>query len=98
MRLFAKLSSTAKALELFMISIVTKAAGEARQRSSKRVLPMHLKQAVLADERFDFLNDIVSKVADAPTAAKHEGSDDDGPGPKKKKGALRRKRKGSDES
>jgi len=81
-----------------MISIVTKAAGEARQRSSKRVLPMHLKQAVLADERFDFLNDIVSKVADAPTAAKHEGSDDDGPGPKKKKGALRRKRKGSDES
>jgi Dr1-associated corepressor len=90
--------SAAKALELFMISIVTKAAGEARQRSSKRVLPTHLKQAVLADERFDFLNDIVGKVADAPSAVKHEASDDDGPGAKKKKGTSRKKRKGSDES
>ena len=96
--LLTRSSSAAKALELFMISIVTKAAGEARRRSSKRVLPTHLKQAVLADERFDFLNDIVGKVADAPTAIKHDASDDDGPGAKKKRGGSRKKRKGSDES
>jgi len=81
-----------------MISIVTKAASEARQRSSKRVLPTHLKQAVLADERFDFLNDIVGKIADAPTAVKHEASDDDNQNTRKKKGTSRKKRKGSDES
>ncbi|KAF2400611.1 histone-fold-containing protein, partial [Trichodelitschia bisporula] len=55
-----------KALELFMISLVGKAAEEAKARSSKRVLSSHLKQAVQKDEQFDFLSEIVSKVADAP--------------------------------
>lgn len=79
-----------------MISLVTKAAAEARKRSSKRVLPLHLKQAVLQNDQFDFLNDIVGKVADAPAAAKHEDSDDDGHA-KKKKPATRKKRKGSED-
>lgn len=58
----------AKALELFMISLVTKAANEAKSRSSKRVTAVHLKQAVLKEEHFDFLNEIVNKVSDAPAA------------------------------
>ena len=33
----------------------------------------HLKQAVLVDEQMDFLEQIVSKVPDAPTASKAEG-------------------------
>ncbi|ORY15131.1 histone-fold-containing protein [Clohesyomyces aquaticus] len=80
-----------KALELFMISLVTKAAAEAKARSSKRVGAMHLKQAVTNDEQFDFLSEIVSKVADAPAAAeKHEGEATEVEG-KKKKGTGRRK-------
>jgi len=78
-----------------MISIVTKAAEQARQRSSKRVLASHLKQAVTNEEQFDFLTEIVSKVADAPAPqTKHDGdSDDPMEGVKKKRPAARRKRK-----
>lgn len=53
---------TAKALELFMISLVTKAADQARARSAKKVTAAHLKQAVESDEQFDFLQDIMAKV------------------------------------
>ncbi|KAL5114908.1 hypothetical protein ACEQ8H_007226 [Pleosporales sp. CAS-2024a] len=83
-----------KALELFMISLVTKAAAEAKSRNSKRVNTLHLKQAIVSNEQFDFLNDIVSKVADAP-----EKSDDaaDEAGGKKKKAAGRRKKKTDDD-
>lgn len=79
-----------------MISLVTKAAAEAKSRSSKRVSALHLKQAVTKDEQFDFLVNIVSKVAEAPVASdKH---DDEHPGEeKKRKAGGRRKRKGSDE-
>ncbi|KAF2634744.1 histone-fold-containing protein [Massarina eburnea CBS 473.64] len=85
-----------KALELFMISLVTKAAAEAKARSSKRVGAVHLKQAVTKDEQFDFLNDIVSKVADAP-ADKNDGDAMDVDG-KKKKPAGRRKKKADSNS
>ncbi|QDS74707.1 hypothetical protein FKW77_000606 [Venturia effusa] len=91
--------AVSKALELFMISLVTKAASEARARGSKRVGAAHLKQAVQKEEQFDFLTEIVSKVPDAPAPrAKDEDSDEpmDGVG-KKKRGAPRRKRKGSEE-
>ncbi|KAL2008423.1 hypothetical protein VTN00DRAFT_6617 [Thermoascus crustaceus] len=66
--------AVSKALELFMISLVTKAAQEAKDRNSKRVTAAHLKQAVAKDEVLDFLADIIAKVPDAP-ARKH---DDDG--------------------
>jgi hypothetical protein len=69
-----------------MISLVTKAAAEAKSRNSKRVNTVHLKQAITNNEQFDFLNDIVSKVADAP----ERGEDDDG---KKKKPVSRKKKK-----
>jgi hypothetical protein len=99
---------TAKALELFMISLVTKAAAQAKARGSKRVLAAHLKQAVLDDDQFDYLQDIVGKVAEVPSknADKLEDSDEpmDGAGAsagagKKKRaaGGGRRKRKDSDE-
>jgi hypothetical protein len=98
-------SETAKALELFMISLVTKAAAQAKQRGSKRVLATHLKQAVLDDDQFDYLQEIVSKVAEAPSknADKQEDSDepmDSGAPAKRKRGAGggRKKRKDSDES
>lgn len=60
--------AVSKALELFMISLVTKSASLARAGNSKRVTAVHLKKAIEADEQFDFLNEIVAKVAEGPDA------------------------------
>ena len=74
-----------------MITLVTKAATEASNRQSKRVTAAHLKQAVLADENLDFLQEIVSKVPD-PTEkkarAKSEDSVEPEEGAKKKRAVL----------
>lgn len=78
-----------------MISLVTKAAAEAKSRNSKRVNTLHLKQAITNNEQFDFLNDIVSKVADAPE--KSEDAMDTEGGGKKKKVASRKKKKADDD-
>ncbi|KAJ4304028.1 hypothetical protein N0V88_001633 [Collariella sp. IMI 366227] len=51
-----------KALELFMVALVTRSAEAARARSSKRVSAQMLKQVVEGDEQWDFLRDIVGKV------------------------------------
>ncbi|KAL2138166.1 hypothetical protein VTI28DRAFT_7365 [Corynascus sepedonium] len=51
-----------KALELFMVALVTKSAEVARQRNSKRVSAQMLKQVVESDDQWDFLRDIVGKV------------------------------------
>ncbi|GAB1208281.1 hypothetical protein APSETT445_007024 [Aspergillus pseudonomiae] len=84
--------AVSKALELFMISLVTKAAKEAKDRNSKRVTASHLKQAVSKDEVLDFLADIIAKVPDQPAGRKH---DDDGSDqneqPKRKRGGRRPK-------
>jgi hypothetical protein len=56
-----------------MISLVQKSADEAKVRNSKRVQGPHLKAAIMSDERFDFLHDIVSKVSDAPPPAQRGG-------------------------
>lgn len=87
-----------------MITLVTKAAGEARDRSSKRVTAAHLKQAVTKDQTFDFLQEIIEKVPD-PTEkrggggrAGSEDADDGGGGPAKRKRVPRgRKKAESDE-
>ncbi|KAL5335466.1 histone-fold-containing protein [Aspergillus crustosus] len=84
--------AVSKALELFMISLVTKAAKEAKDRNSKRVTASHLKQAVTKDEVLDFLADIIAKVPDQPAGRKHEddGSDQNDQ-PKRKRGGRRPK-------
>ncbi|KAI4182044.1 MAG: hypothetical protein L6R41_006241 [Letrouitia leprolyta] len=97
------LAPTAKALELFMISVVTKAANEAKLKSSKRVTAAHLKQAVEKDEQLDFLAEIISKVPDAPAPKKDEDSEEAVEGKRKKSGAgggggTRRKKKADDDS
>lgn len=81
-----------------MITLVTKAAAEAKDRSSKRVTAAHLKQAVIKDQTFDFLQEIIDKVPD-PTEKKAGGRavsedvDDGGGGPAKRKRAPRGKKK-----
>jgi hypothetical protein len=71
-----------------MISLVTKAAAEAKSRNSKRVSSIHLKQAITKTDRFDFLSEIVAKVADAPEK-NDDPMDVDG---KKKKTTSRKKK------
>ncbi|KAK4502476.1 hypothetical protein PRZ48_005901 [Zasmidium cellare] len=91
-----------RALELFMIKLISSSAHQARGTGSggsskgpKRVLQQHLKKAVQADEKFDFLNEIVDKVPDAPTKSKKEnGSDSEDAKPKKK--GKKRKDSGDD--
>ncbi len=89
-------TAVSKALELFMINIITKAAHEASARQSKRVTAAHLKQAVLADEGLDFLVEIVEKVPD-PTEKKarpksEESAEPEEGGKKKRGGGGRRKK------
>ncbi len=83
-----------------MISVVTKAANEAKSKSSKRVTAAHLKAAVQKDEQLDFLAEIISKVPDAPApkAAKEEVDSEEGGVDvgKKKKGGRRKKREGEE--
>lgn len=83
-----------------MISVVTKAANVARAKGAKRVTATHLKQAVEDDEQLDFLKDIVSKVADAPTTKKEKEKGEDseeGSGMKRKKSGTTRKKKEDDD-
>lgn len=91
-----------------MIRLITASADVARSRNSKRVQTAHMKQAVMADDQFDNLREIVGKVPDAPAkkngaaANKDSDSDDDPDAPKKRKkstagGARGKKRRGSDD-
>ncbi|KAL8717209.1 MAG: hypothetical protein Q9225_005529 [Loekoesia sp. 1 TL-2023] len=95
-------TAVSKALELFMISVVTKAANEAKAKSSKRVTAAHLKQAVEKDEQLDFLAEIISKVPDAPASKKDDDSEEAVEGKRKKAGGgggggARRKKKTDDD-
>ena len=58
-----------------MITLVTKAAAEAKERSSKRINAAHLKQAVSKEEKLDFLQEIIERVPD-PTEKKSRGRSD----------------------
>ncbi|CAL8580891.1 hypothetical protein XPA_006607 [Xanthoria parietina] len=98
-------TAVSKALELFMISVVTKAAEEAKSRSSKRVTAAHLKQAIEKDKQFDFLQEHVANVPDAP-APKKQDSEEPVEGKRKRAAAggggamgrgTRRKKKTDDE-
>lgn len=88
-----------KALELFMIQLVTKSAEVAREKNSKRVTPAMLKAVVEADDQWDFLRDIVSKVEqDKEGASSSKGkstakaeSDSEDSEPKKRRSGRKKK-------
>ena len=52
-----------------MIALCDKATEQARQRHSKRITAGHLKQAIIHEDQFDFLADIIEKVPDIPLPA-----------------------------
>ncbi|KAM4055256.1 histone-like transcription factor (CBF/NF-Y) and archaeal histone domain-containing protein [Hirsutella rhossiliensis] len=87
-----------KALELFMVQLVSKSAEVAKDKGSKRVTAPMLKQVVETDDQWDFLRDIVSRVENekegSRAKAKAESeSEEEEPEPKKRgRGAGRRKK------
>jgi len=94
--------AVSKALELFMIALVSGAAEKAKEKGGKRVTAQHLKMVVEGDEQFDFLTDIVGRVAEVQEGAggegrkrkgaKEEGSESEEEEKKPKKGKGRRKK------
>ncbi|KIY02197.1 uncharacterized protein Z520_02335 [Fonsecaea multimorphosa CBS 102226] len=98
-------TAVSKALELFMITLVSKGAAEARANNSKRVTAQHLKAALMKDGQFDFLNDICQAIPDegskkgrAKSEAKSEDSEEDIKPKGKGKGGKKRKVETDDES
>lgn len=89
-----------KALELFMIQLVSKSADVAKEKGSKRVTASMLKQVVETDEQWDFLRDIVGRVEnekEGKARAKPESSSDEEeeeviPEPKKRTRGGRKKK------
>ncbi|KAN0065613.1 hypothetical protein ACQY0O_000739 [Thecaphora frezii] len=62
-----------KALELFMASIVEETVKETRSRGAKKMSVYHVKRTVHSNDTFDFLKDIVAKVADPVETADGSG-------------------------
>ncbi len=80
-----------KALELFMIQLVSKSAEVAKDKGSKRVTASMLKHVVESDEQWDFLREIVSRVENDKEGPKKEPkpkveSDTEDEQPKKRRG------------
>ena len=75
-----------------MIGLCAKATEQAQARNSKRITARDLKQVVMADEQFDFLEEIMAKVPDIPvssdnnqgTVSDEEANISGGPGSAKK--------------
>ncbi|UKZ55444.1 hypothetical protein TrVGV298_009268 [Trichoderma virens] len=86
-----------KALELFMIQLVTKSADVAKDKGSKRVTASMLKQVVEADEQWDFLREIVGRVENEKEGSKSKAkadseTDEEMEEPKKRGRGGRRKK------
>ena len=62
-----------KALELFMVQLVTKSAEVAKEKNSKRISAQMLKQAVESANEWDFLQEIVAKVSDKEEPSRSGG-------------------------
>ncbi|KAK7751583.1 hypothetical protein SLS62_006408 [Diatrype stigma] len=90
-----------KALELFMVQLVSKSAEVAREKNSKRISAQMLKQAVESANEWDFLQEIVAKVSEkeetsrsaAGKARQESESDEEVDVEVKKRGRGGRKRK-----
>ena len=96
-----------RALELFMIKLITASADQARGvapqttggggKGPKRILVQHMKRAIQADKDLDFLEEVIAKVPDAPTGrASKKEKDSDSEDTKPKKKGKKRKDSGDD--
>lgn len=89
-----------KALEMFMVALVSKSHDVAKDKGAKRVTAQHLKQVIESDEQWDFLREIVGRISETEEKAGRAGgrpkaessSDDEAPEPKKKGRGGRKKK------
>lgn len=86
-----------KALELFMIQLVTKSAEVAKDKGSKRVTAPMLKHVVETDDQWDFLREIVGRVENEKEGSKSKAkaeseSEEEDSEPKKKVRGGRKKK------
>jgi hypothetical protein len=58
-----------------MVALVSKSSHEAKSTSSKRITAKHLKQAIAKEEEYDFLQEIINRVPDAPHASSDKAED-----------------------
>jgi hypothetical protein len=92
-----------KALELFMIALVTASAQKARDGGGKRVGAQHLKSVIEGEEKWDFLGEIVARVQEGEEKGrgrkkgKEESSSEGEEEEKPKKGKGKGRRKKSDD-
>lgn len=56
--------AVAKALEMFMVALVSESGDLARAGNQRRVTAQHMKQVVMEKDQWDFLRDVVAKVSD----------------------------------
>ncbi|XP_044040874.1 dr1-associated corepressor isoform X7 [Siniperca chuatsi] len=56
--------TSARALELFLESLLTKACQVTQSRNAKTMTTSHLKQCIELEQQFDFLKDLVATVPD----------------------------------
>ncbi|KAL2064687.1 hypothetical protein VTL71DRAFT_3825 [Oculimacula yallundae] len=89
--------AVSKALELFMIALVGGAADKAREKGGKKVTATHLKAVVLGSEQFDFLAEIVGRVAEVQEGAGGEGRKRGGAGEGRGKGKEEKDSESSEE-
>ncbi|AWP00823.1 putative dr1-associated corepressor-like [Scophthalmus maximus] len=60
----AAVPTSARALELFLESLLTKACEVTQSRNAKTMTTSHLKQCIELEQQFDFLKDLVATVPD----------------------------------
>lgn len=90
-----------RALELFMIKLISASAAQAAAgggggKGPKKIQAQHMKRAVAADETFDFLQDIIAKVPDAPVKGKKENASDSEEGTSSSKAPKKQRKKRKD--
>lgn len=63
---------TARTLEIFVESLLTKASQVTRARNARTLTPAHLKASINAESQFSFLRDMVAAVPDFQNALEDE--------------------------
>ncbi|TPX31872.1 hypothetical protein SmJEL517_g04889 [Synchytrium microbalum] len=87
-----------KAVEMFLETVVEEMCKVTQSKNAKRVTPAHLKQTIMAQERFDFLREKVQNLADTPGTELPAQEDGDPKKKKKKASAKKPKQEGGEPS
>uniref|UniRef100_A0A8C4NDY3 DR1 associated protein 1 n=1 Tax=Eptatretus burgeri TaxID=7764 RepID=A0A8C4NDY3_EPTBU len=71
------LPTSARALELFLESLLTKTCQVTQSRNAKTMTTSHLKQCIESEQQYDFLKDLVAGLPDMQGDREEAGNDGD---------------------